>query len=140
MSTLTEKLLAAGEQHRGTDLGGLLQWAALHISGQDEVLAELRDDAAYWQEERERFELTAQETKTALDAALAAISASLPNPIELGRDFAPHINLMAAHGDPDYLKSNGMSIKHADCRESKPRARKTPNAKVSGGGSFPPSA
>lgn len=31
MSELTDKLRSAGELHKGTDLGGLLQWAALHI-------------------------------------------------------------------------------------------------------------
>lgn len=44
-------------------------------------------------------------------------------PTELGRDLVPHINLMAAHGDPDYLKSNGMSIRHVDCRAEKTRRK-----------------
>ena len=34
MSELTEALRTHGQQHRGTDLGGLLQWAALHIESQ----------------------------------------------------------------------------------------------------------
>ena len=31
MSELTEALRTHGRQHRGTDLGGLLQWAALQL-------------------------------------------------------------------------------------------------------------
>ena len=39
MSDLTDSLRAHGQQHQGTDLGGVLQWAALHIDNQDEALA-----------------------------------------------------------------------------------------------------
>lgn len=39
MSELTEALRTHGQRHLGTDLGGLLQWAALHIDAQDEALA-----------------------------------------------------------------------------------------------------
>lgn len=41
-----------------------------------------------------------------------------------GRDMCGHINLMAAHGDPDYLKSNGMSVRHIDLRSNKPRKKR----------------
>lgn len=126
MSQLTAKLLAAGEQHRGTDLGGLLQWAALHIAGQDEALAEVRDEHEREQTERQRLERAAHLAKTAIETALAAVTAPLCPPIELGRDLVPHINMMAAHGDPDYLKSNGMSIRHVDCRTTKARTKKVP--------------
>ena len=34
MSELTEALRTHGQQHRGADLGGVLQWAALHIAAQ----------------------------------------------------------------------------------------------------------
>lgn len=124
MSKLTEKLLAAGEQHRGTDLGGLLQWAALHIDSQDEALEELHEQYADERAERQRLERSAHDAKEAIEAALAAVAATLRPDIEIGRDFAPHINLMAGHGDPDYLTKNGMSIRHVDCRSEKTRARK----------------
>ena len=39
----------------------------------------------------------------------------------LGRDMCGYINLMAAHGDSDYLKANGQSIRHTDTRSAKPR-------------------
>lgn len=123
MSKLTDKLLDAGEQHRGTDLGGLLQWAALHIAGQDEALSEVREELAREQTERHRLEQSAGTAKDAIETALAAISAQLCPPIELGRDFVPHINLMAGLGDPDYMKSSGMSIRHIDCRSKKSRAK-----------------
>ena len=41
--------------------------------------------------------------------------------IRMARDLAPYINLMAGHGDPDYLRKNGNSIRHIDCREAAPR-------------------
>ena len=124
MSELTEKLRKAGERHKGTDLGGLLQWAALHIESQDEALAEARESHEEEGRERLRLEGALHTAKTAMENALAAIAAPLCPPIELGRDLVPHINLMAGHGDPDYLKSNGNSIRHVDCRTTKTRAKK----------------
>ena len=124
MSDLTDKLRTSGEAHKGTDLGGLLQWAALHIDSQDEALAELRAEHAEEMSERLRLERAIHNTKQAMESALATIKAPVCPAIELNRDFVPHINLMAAQGDPDYLKSNGMSIRHVDCRETAPRKRK----------------
>jgi hypothetical protein len=129
MSKLTDQLLEVGEQHRGTDLGGLLQWAALHIAGQDDALAEVREEYATELEERQRLEQAARAAKSAIETALAAVSAPLCPPIELGRDLVSHINLMAGHGDPDYLRKNGNSIRHVDCRTTKARA-KVPNVQA----------
>lgn len=123
MSELTDRLAEAGEQHKGTDLGGLLQWAVLHIADQDEALADVREEHANEERERLRLERAAYDAKAAIEAALAIVSAPLCKPTELGRDLVRHINLMAAHGDPDYLKSNGMSIRHVDCRETKTRRK-----------------
>jgi len=131
MSKLTDSLLAAGEQHRGTDLGGLLQWAALHIGGQDEALADVREEHAREEAERLRLENALRDAKASIESALEAVSVLCP-PIELGRDFVPHINLMAGHGDPDYLKTNGNGVRHVDCRSAKGRT-KVPNVKVSEG-------
>lgn len=124
MTQITEALRIHGQQHQGTDLGGVLQWAALHIDNQDEALAELREAHAEEEAERLRLENALHQAKMAIEAALAAINKPLCPPIELGRDMVPHINLMAGHGDPDYLKPNGMSVRHVDLRESKPRAKK----------------
>jgi hypothetical protein len=124
MSELTEKLKAEGDRHKGTEFGGLLQWAALHIADQDEALAELRDEHASEERARLHLERALHEAKHAVEAALAAITAPLCPPIEFGRDLVPHINLMAGHGDPDYLKTNGNSVRHIDCRSDKARAKK----------------
>lgn len=46
---MTTDLIAAlqthGEVHKGTDLGGVLQWAILHIQSQAEAIEELRETA-----------------------------------------------------------------------------------------------
>lgn len=125
---LVTRLQTAGQQHKGTDLGGLLQWAALHIDSQDEALADARQECATEERERLRLEAALHAAKLSVEAALASINAPMCPPIELGRDLVPHINLMAGHGDPDYLKSNGMSIRHVDCRSTKPRTAKAKTA------------
>ena len=71
MSDLTEALRTHGQKHRGTDLGGLLQWAALHIESQDEALAELREEHAREERERMGLEGTLGVAKEAIEAALA---------------------------------------------------------------------
>ena len=126
MSTLTEAIRKHGEAAKGTDLGGVLQWAALHIEAQDEALAELRAEHAAEEAERLRLESALHEAGQAIEAALAAIRQPLCPPIELGRDYVSHINIMAAHGNPDYLNPNGMSVRHIDLRSSRPRKKKEP--------------
>ena len=126
MSTdLIAALQTHGHLHKGTDLGGVLQWAMLHIQSQAEAIEELRADFEEEHDERLRFEKAAHSAKAAIDAALAAITEAMPTePLDFARDLAGHINLMACHGDSDYLKSNGQSIRHIDTRESRPRKRK----------------
>jgi uncharacterized membrane protein YccC len=124
MSELTEAIRRHGEAAKGTDLGGVLQWAALHIEAQDEALAELREEHAIEEAERLRLEAALHEAGQALEAALAAVRKPLCPPIELGRDYVAHINIMGAHGDPDYRMPNGMSVRHVDLRQSKPRKKK----------------
>lgn len=123
---LTDALRTHGQQHKGTDLGGLLQWAALHVESQDDALAEAREELAREECQRLGLEAALHRAREAVEAALAAINSPLCPPIELGRDCVPHINLMAGHGDPDYLKPNGMSVRHVDLRSSKPRKKKQP--------------
>ena len=38
---------------------------------------------------------------------------------QFGRDMVRHINIMGAHGDPDYLKGD-LSCRHVDLRAKKP--------------------
>lgn len=125
MSALTKQLLKAAEQHKGTDIGGLLQWAVLHIDEQAEALADTRQELEDEQNERIRLENAANTAAGQIESALAAIRYSLPvNVDHIGRDMCGHINLMAAQGDPDYLMPNGMSVRHIDLREKKPRKAK----------------
>jgi len=42
---------------------------------------------------------------------------------QFGRDMVRHINIMGAHGDPDYLRGD-MSCRHVDMRTTKPRKQK----------------
>ncbi len=74
MSELTDSLRAHGQQHMGTDLGGLLQWAALHIDAQDDALAELREEYAREKSDRVGLEGAMGAAKEAIEAALAAVS------------------------------------------------------------------
>lgn len=43
------------------------------------------------------------------------------------RDYTGHINIMAAHGDPDYQRGS-MSCRHVDTRSIKPRKTKEKTA------------
>ena len=130
---LITALQTHGQLHKGTDLGGLLQWAILHIQSQAEAIEELRADFEEEHNERLSFEKAAHSAKAAIDAALAAITEAMPaEPLDFARDLAGHINLMACHGDSDYLKSNGQSIRHIDLRETatgKPKKDKKPHEK-----------
>lgn len=128
MSELVDRLKNAGHAHKGTDLGSLLQWAALHIESQDEALADVRHEHATEERERLRLEGALHAAKQAVEAALASINAPMCPPIELAQDMAPHINLMAGHGDPDYLTGSGKSIRHIDCRTTKTRQKKEKTA------------
>jgi hypothetical protein len=102
MSELTDKLQAVEAMHKGTDLGGLLQWAALHISDQDAALTEALDEALTESAERIRLESVIFATRQ----QLAVLSDSLQQTtgIQLSRDYAPHINIMAHHGVAPYAK------------------------------------
>ena len=125
--TLPDELRAHGQQHKGTELGKVLQWAALHIESQDEALAELREAHAEEENERLRLEAAMHQARHAIEDAHRAVNTPLCPPIELARDMAGHINLMAAHGDTDYRLKNGMSVRHVDLREKAPRKKTTQN-------------
>lgn len=124
MSELTDKLRTAGEAHKGTDLGELLQWAALHIESQDEALGDALTEALEESAERIKLENALHTAKGRLQDAIDGLTAAWCPPIELAKDFAPHINLQSAQGDPDYTTKGGMSIRHVDMREAKPRKKK----------------
>ena len=105
----------------------LLRWAILHIESQDEALAEARQEWASEEAERLRLENAAHQAQRLMEQALQAISYAQQPEIDIGRDMVGHINLMAGHGDPDYLNKSGQSIRHADLREKPPRKKKPRN-------------
>lgn len=128
MNTMTTDLITAlqthGEVHKGTDLGGVLQWAILHIQSQAEAIEELLDDFEEEHDERLRFEKAAHDAKAAIDAALAQITETMPAPpLDFATDHTSHINLMGGLGDPDYMKGK-LSCGHIDIRDTKPRSKK----------------
>jgi hypothetical protein len=102
--TLIEQLEQAGQQHKGTDLGGLLQWAALHIKSQDEALAEARAELEQEKTDRIRMEQAIHTAKNQLRDTFDGLEASRPVQIPLATDHAPHINAMAFHGVEPYAK------------------------------------
>ena len=121
---LITALQTYGQQHKGTDLGGVLQWAILHIQSQNEAIEELRADFEEEHNERLRFEKAAHDAKAAIDAALDQINETMPAPpLDFATDHTSHINLMGGMGDPDYMKGQ-LSCRHIDTRESSPRKRK----------------
>ena len=121
---LITALQTHGQLHKGTDLGGVLQWAILHIQSQNEAIEELLDDFEEEHEERLRFEKAAHDAKAAIDAALDQINETMPAPpLDFATDHNSHINLMGFLGDPDYMKGK-LSCGHIDTRESSPRKRK----------------
>lgn len=124
--TLAARLTAAGLEHRGTDLGGLLQWAALHIASQDEALADTRAELAAEERERLRLEVAMHHAKTAIEQALGAVGGAIFAPPQFASDHAPHINLMSAHHkDPDYIGAGGKAVRHTDVRGVAPRKTAT---------------
>lgn len=124
--SITARLQAAGLQHRGTDLGGLLQWAMLHIASQDEALADTREALAAEERERRRLEVALHHAKAAIEQAMDAVSGAIFTPPEFASDHAPHINLMGAHHkDPDYIGAGGKAVRHTDVRGVAPRKTAT---------------
>ena len=107
MSELTEKLHdLAWNHHKGTDLGGTLQWAKLHIESLEEAA---RD--------RELELVTAMRDRSALLLLLDKASESagqlrsmltpdfLTDPLKTcAHDVTSHVNIMAAHGVAPYAR------------------------------------
>jgi hypothetical protein len=127
-SQLVQELEKHGLANRGTDLGGLLQWAMLHIQSQDEALAELYADESA--REREVEEL--REALCAVKALLETVGGFCRDKAfkfdteQFGKDMVQHINIMGAYGDPDYLKG-ALSCRHVDLRKTTPKKK---NAKA----------
>ena len=128
MNTMTTDLITAlqthGQLHKGTDLGGILHWAILHIQSQDEALAEALEELAASEQELEQCRRAISISQAAMHTAISEMIANTPVlPIEFARDYTSQINLMGALGDADYMKGQ-MSARHIDLREQAPRKTK----------------
>ena len=106
MTPLTEQLTAAAQQHRGTDLGGLIQWAVLHINDQAEALTATNEELEAEQQERIRLERALHNGAQAITTVLDCLKAAQPVKITLARDHAPHINIMSHHGVAPYARGS----------------------------------
>ncbi len=106
MSELTDKLKDAAQAHKGTGLGGLLQWAMLHIEAQEDTLAE--KEAEYQAAAKDAAHMHER------IKAIAAIVDNLPgmlmeaHPVNewatTSRDYSAHANVSAYQGDKNYGK------------------------------------
>ena len=104
MSELITRLTIAASDHKSTDLGGLLQWAVLHIQDTDEALSEARKELEQEQAERIRMEEAIHKAREHMQALASELDYSRPVNIKLDKDHAPHINIMAHHGVEPYAK------------------------------------
>jgi hypothetical protein len=105
-SQLVKELEKHGLANRGTDLGGLLQWAMLHIQSQDEALAELERELLCAIQDRDAAIKAldfARIAHSAMDEALRCDA--LINPYQTcAADFTSHVNIMMANGVEPYAK------------------------------------
>jgi len=124
MIEIVARLRAAGQQHKGTDLGILLQGAALHIEMQNEALIDTQAELTEEETERIRLEGVLHKAQQEIETVFKTVRYGYREPVDISRDMSGHINLMAGHGDPDYLNKSGNSIRHIDCRTTKPRIKK----------------
>lgn len=118
MSELIQKLTGAAKDHKGTDLGGLLQWAALHIEGQDKALKDLLEQQRIDDAQSARTIASIHRAQQAIwDAWNASVDAT-PAEIEFARDYSGHMNRSFAEGDPDYTRGRkpGKAANHKDLR------------------------
>jgi len=118
---LIERLTKAKEQHHGTDLGGLLQWAILHIEEQSERIEEQNQEVEFLIGENRNMHAAIKNLMTMADFLSGAAYDAHPVRDYVGAvDMAPHINIMGGHyKDPDYRKGGktGLATTHVDLRK-----------------------
>lgn len=116
-SALSSEVLQEGKAHR--------HWKCVAEDACERV-AELEEELARARADFDRLSAGLVQAAESFGAASRAMLAAIPADLtdQFARDYVPHINLMAGLGDPDYLKANGMSIRHTDLRAPKPRAKK----------------
>lgn len=106
LNELLDELEAVGLANRGTDLGGLLQWAMIQIKNQNDALIELRQELDDAMGERNAVIKTLEDARTAHTAMNEALRCDfLVNPYSTcAADFTSHVNIMMAHGVEPYAK------------------------------------
>lgn len=127
MSQVYRELIEEAEQQpEGSRAKKLLTWASVHFADSADRIAELEREEQEKDKELESLRNALHSVKALLETVgkFCADKAFMFDTEQFGRDMVGHINIMGAHGDPDYLKSNGMSIRHVDLRTKKPRTKK----------------
>jgi len=102
-----KELETHGLAHRGTHLGGLLQWAKLHIDDLTEALSEREAEAVQTLAENRHMRTELQALCQLLGQAQSQAQAVIPpDPFAtVSRDITSHINLMMASGAAGYVKT-----------------------------------
>ena len=117
-SGLSDEVLEEGKAHR--------HWRCVAEDAQERI-TELEAELAQERAEFDRLRAGMLEAAEAFHTARLALQNASPADLadQFARDHAPHINLMGAMGDPDYLKGHN-SCRHIDLREKKPREKRVP--------------
>jgi len=124
MTALTELREEAALQPDGSRAKRLLTWAEIHFGDSAERISELEEECTQMDIERENLRHALRVARDALEVVTKYCTARAYTfePDTFARDFAPHINLMGAQGDPDYRKGE-LSCRHVDLREAKPKKK-----------------
>lgn len=123
MTVITELREAAAQQPDGSAAKRLLTWAEIHFADSAERILELEEEVTQMDIECENLRIAIIKMRGVLEAmsGYANDCAYAVSPDIFSRDFSGFINLMAGHGDPDYLKANGQSVRHVDLRKTAPK-------------------
>lgn len=121
----TKQLQQAAQAHKGTDLGGLLQWAALHIENQQEALCQQGAEIDFLTQENKKMHAAIKGIMQKADDLSAAAYNAHPVRDYVGAvDAAPYINIMGAHyKDPEYMRGK-LPAPHIDTRDGPQRKQR----------------
>lgn len=102
-----DELANTGLANKGTDLGGLLQWAHLHITNLTDALAEIEQERLDAIEARDTMEKELKRLKDIAQGMVHSINNALPcNPYATcAHDITSHVNLMMANGVAPYARA-----------------------------------
>jgi len=105
-SHLIAALTKVGLENKGTDIGGLMQWAVLHIENTMEALEEANSECDNARSERDAVIRTLEAARTAHSAMNEALRCDiLVNQYQTcAADFTSHVNIMMAYEVEPYHK------------------------------------